>query len=60
LVVKRRSREQSRIAILFTLFFPARIDAPAVANDEHHRASHTPRTLPMNEKIDKRFQAVAG
>ena len=53
--MKRRSREQSRIAILFTLFFPARINPPAVANDEHHRASHTSRTLPMNENTTSGF-----
>src|SRR6266404_2651247 len=59
-VVKGSGREQRGVSILVALVPPAWIDAPAVANDEHHRASHTPRILPMNEKIDKRFQAVAG
>ena len=42
-------REQRGIAVLFPLLSAAGIDAPAVANDEHHRASHISRTVPMNE-----------
>ena len=53
--MKRRVRQQSSVAIFLALFAPAGIDAPAVANDEHDRASHTSRTVSMNKRIDKRF-----
>src|SRR5438477_9801995 len=54
LIVKRRVREQSGIAVFFRLRFAAGIDAPAVANDEQHRASHKPHCRKIAE-IDKRF-----
>ena len=55
LVVKRRAREQSRIAIFFALLPAARIDPPSVTNQEHNRACHTARNLPMFLRMDKRF-----
>ena len=55
LVVKWSRREKGCITIFLLLPAAARIDAPAVANDKHHGTSHTSRTLPMNDKIDKRF-----
>jgi hypothetical protein len=55
MIVKGRGREQCRVAVLFTLFAAAGIDAPTVANHEHHRASHVSGTLPMNENVDKQF-----
>ena len=39
--MKRRPREQCGISVFFTLLPAAGIDAPAVANNEHNRASHT-------------------
>src|SRR5215471_8911601 len=48
LFVKRRRREQRRVPVIFTLIAAAGIDTPSVANNEHHGASHTSRTLPMN------------
>jgi len=57
--VKGSGREERGVSILVALVPAARIDAPAVANDEHHRTSHISRTLPMNEKIDKRFHVDA-
>ncbi len=42
MIVKRRGCEQCCIAVLFTLPGAPRIDAPPVANNEHHRASHVP------------------
>src|SRR6478609_9896455 len=42
LIVKRRGCEQRCVAVLFTLLKAAGIDAPPVANDEHHRTSHVP------------------
>ena len=53
--MKRRRREQRCVPVIFTLIAAAGIDAPSVANNEHHGASHTSRTLPMNKKIDKQF-----
>jgi hypothetical protein len=47
--VKWGRGKQCRISILFPLLATARIDAPPVANDEHHQASHVFRTLPMNK-----------
>src|SRR5437016_14541330 len=41
LILKRRVREERGVAIFFCLAFAARINAPAVANDQHYRASHT-------------------
>jgi hypothetical protein len=58
--MKWSGREQRGVSILIALVPSARIDAPAVANNQHHRASHTSRTLLMNQKIDKRFHVVAG
>ena len=55
LVVKWSRCEKSCVAIFLALVPAARINAPAVANDKHYRTSHTSRTLPMNEKNDKRF-----
>ena len=55
IIVKRRGCEQRRVAVLFTLLGTAGINAPPVANDEHHRASHVPRTLLMNKNVDKQF-----
>ena len=55
MIVKRRGCEQGCVAVLFALLGAAGIDAPPVANDEHHRASHVSRTLPMNENVDKQF-----
>ena len=40
LIVKRSAREQRRVAILLSRSNAAGIDAPAVANDEHHRFAH--------------------
>ncbi len=39
--MKRRPREQCGVSVFFTLLPAAGIDAPAVANNEHNRASHT-------------------
>ena len=39
-VVKWRAREQGGVAVFFALFLSARVDAPAVANDEHDRLRH--------------------
>jgi hypothetical protein len=55
LVVKWSRSEKSCVAIFLALVPAARINAPAVTNDKHYRTSHTSRTLPMNEKNDKRF-----
>ena len=40
LVVERRPRKKRCVRIFFALFFTARINAPAIANNEHHRTSH--------------------
>jgi hypothetical protein len=53
--VKRSGREKRGVSILIALFRASRIDAPAVANDEHHWTSHTSRTLLVNAEADKRF-----
>jgi hypothetical protein len=53
--VKRGGREQRCVAVLLALLWAAGVDAPSVANDEHHWASHVFRTLPMNENVDKQF-----
>ena len=37
MIMKRRARQQGRIAIDFGFFFAAGIDAPAVADDENNR-----------------------
>ena len=55
LVVKGSGCEQRGVSVLVALFPAAWIDAPPVPNNEHHRASHTSRTLPVNEKTHKRF-----
>ena len=55
LVVKGRGREQGRVPVFMALIAAGGINAPAVADDEHHRASHTWRTLPMNKRMDKQF-----
>src|SRR4029453_14931711 len=39
LIVKRRGSEQRCVAVLFTLLRAPGINAPPVANDEHHWAS---------------------
>src|SRR6266446_9028815 len=39
-VVERSAGEKRGVPILLALFFPARIDAPTVANDEQDRARH--------------------
>src|ERR1043166_597113 len=44
LIVKWRRREQCRVPVTLTLLVPAGIDAPAVANNEHHRRGHVSRT----------------
>src|SRR5215471_14869779 len=59
LIVKRRRREQRRITVTLALPGSAGIDAPAVANNEHHRSGHTSRTLPMNAPTDKQFFVTA-
>ena len=41
LVVNGRRREQRGISVLFALVAAGWIDTPAIANDEHHWASHT-------------------
>ena len=40
-IVKRRAREKRGVSVFFCLAFAARINTPAVANDQHYRASHT-------------------
>ena len=40
LVVKRRLREERCVRIFFALLSTARIDAPAIANNQHDRTSH--------------------
>jgi hypothetical protein len=55
LVMKWSRREKSCVAIFLALVPAPRINAPAVANDKDYRTSHTSRTLPTNEKNDKRF-----
>src|SRR5262245_35606814 len=42
LIVKRRRSEQRCVAVLFALPGASGIDAPPIANNEHHRASHGP------------------
>ena len=42
LVVKRRPRQQRCVCIFFPFLSPSRVNAPAIANDEHNRISHTP------------------
>src|SRR6266480_5024155 len=42
LVVKRRPRQKRCICIFLSLFSTARVNAPAIANNEHNRTSHTP------------------
>jgi hypothetical protein len=59
LVMEWSRREQGGITVFLSLALPARINAPAVAYDEHYRTSHTSRTLPMNERMDKRFFSIA-
>src|SRR5947208_1974929 len=54
-LVKRSRCEQRRVAIFLALLPPTRTDAPAGSSGQHHRTCHTPRSLPMNQKIDKRF-----
>src|SRR5438552_15860960 len=41
LIVKRGLGEERGVAVFLCLRFAAGIDAPAVANNEHHWASHT-------------------
>src|SRR5437867_4291379 len=41
LVMERRPREQRGVAIFLALPFAGRINAPAIANNEHHRPGHT-------------------
>src|SRR6266446_10412926 len=55
LVVKGSGCQQRGVSVLVALCLAAWIDAPPVPNNEHHRASHTLRTLPVNEKTHKRF-----
>ena|SRR5437667_11294872 len=55
LVMKRRVREKRRVSVFLAFFLTAGIDAPAIANDEHDRTSHTRRTLPTIIAIDKWF-----
>ena len=55
LVVKGSGCQQRGVSVLVALFPAAWIDAPPVPNNERHRASHTSRTLPVNEKTHKRF-----
>src|ERR1700736_5213519 len=40
LVVKGSAGKKSGVAVLVTRFLAAWIDAPAITNDEHHRAGH--------------------
>jgi hypothetical protein len=51
--VKRRPREKGGVAILFALLPTARINTPAITNNEHNWARHMRRTLPVIGKIDK-------
>src|SRR4029453_4932871 len=55
LVMKRRLREKRCVRIIFELLSTARIDAPAIANDEHNRTRHMRGTLQTILKVDKRF-----
>jgi hypothetical protein len=55
LVVKRRPRKERCVRIFFALISTARIDAPAIANNEHNRTSHMRGILPTIPKVDKRF-----
>jgi hypothetical protein len=53
--MKWRRGEQGCIPIFVTLILAARVDTPAVANDQHYRTSHMSRTLPTKGKNDKWF-----
>jgi hypothetical protein len=56
LIVKRGRPEQCRVSVLFALLAATRINAPAVPNDEHNRASHTSRKHFADEPaMDKQF-----
>src|ERR671930_973874 len=39
-IVKGGAREQGCVSVLLALFQPVGVDAPAVTDDEHHRAGH--------------------
>ena len=52
-VVKRRPGEKRGVAILFAFLPTPAINAPAITNNEHDRARHIRRTLPVIGKIDK-------
>ena len=55
LVVKRRVSEQRGVSVLLAFFPTARVNSPAIANDENDRVRHIGRTLPTISKIDKQF-----
>src|SRR5882724_880334 len=55
LVMKRCLREECCVRIFFALLSTARIDAPAIANNEHNWTSHMRGTLPTIPRVDKRF-----
>src|SRR5438128_519861 len=59
LVMKRRAGKKGGVTICLARFFAAGINAPAIANDEHHGARHG-RTLPTIVKPDKEFPAGCG
>src|SRR5436309_514128 len=60
LVMEGRLRKKRRVSVFLAFFCTARIDAPAITDDEHDRSGHTRRTLPTFIAIDKRFPAFAG
>jgi len=53
--VERSPREKRCVSILLALLPPAGINTPTIPNNEHNRARHIGRTLPMIVNIDKRF-----
>ena len=54
LIVKRRFREQGGVAVLLPQFLAARVNSPAVSNDQDDGAGHR-RNVATIVKRDKRF-----
>src|SRR2546423_11284 len=59
-IVKRRARQQRSIAVFFCLRFAARVDAPAIANDEHDRASHVRTLRRLGRSTRASFSCICG
>ena len=60
-IVKRRAREKRGVSVFFCLGFAVGINTPAVANDQHYRASHTrelSRRLPRSTSCS--FSCICG